>query len=280
MKPMGKDTSRKIRVIGIIFAIFTFIVFLSSIPIPEMLYAYISKGYTTGEITGEIKILNIITGTPAYSAGLQTGDIIKKVNGSNIGSTEDYLSIISGNIGKTIEIEVLRDGKVLQVRLVPRQNYPQGQGPTGIEIANETKNNDQRAVERLSMALAKSYLGYESISKSPLGTFALVTTVTKGYVHYEYTGNFKYTYVALYTILLFITSFGVLKRKKWSVYLVVVNGIFIFGSLIYLLFMQISNKSQFSLNGQSYLILALEIGLDLLFIYFSYYLYKNKEQFS
>ena len=58
---------------------------------------------------------------PAYTSGLQTGDRILKVNGKDA-STYDTLALqLQVNSGKTIKMEVERDGKTETVNLKPKK---------------------------------------------------------------------------------------------------------------------------------------------------------------
>ena len=76
-----------------------------------------------------IKVVEVQKDSPAYIAGLKTGDKIK-----NIGKISDFQKFISDNKGKQISLNIDRSGKDISVSLTPRVSYPEGQGPTGIAL--------------------------------------------------------------------------------------------------------------------------------------------------
>ncbi len=66
--------------------------------------------------------------TPANEAGLQAGDLILSVDGQTIIAFEELRGIIEQKEEQPLPIQVLRDGKVLDLTLIPRmQDYPNNQ---------------------------------------------------------------------------------------------------------------------------------------------------------
>lgn len=60
----------------------------------------------------------IVTGGPAYKAGLKDGDIITKIGGVQIGSAGSLSSLVSEyKVGDTIEVEYIRDGETNTVNV-------------------------------------------------------------------------------------------------------------------------------------------------------------------
>lgn len=68
-------------------------------------------------------IANALPGGPAAEAGLQGGDIIQSINGQKVsGATLDSaVDLISGPAGSQVTLEVRRDERVAEVRLVRRR---------------------------------------------------------------------------------------------------------------------------------------------------------------
>lgn len=61
-----------------------------------------------------IKIISPIEGTPAYKAGIKSGDIIIKVNDkliSTFKSVEDAMKLLKGKVGEEISLTAIRDKK-------------------------------------------------------------------------------------------------------------------------------------------------------------------------
>ncbi len=60
----------------------------------------------------------VIEGSPAADAGLETGDIITKVNGISIGRSGSFSSLLGEYApGDTVQLEILRDGETKTLKL-------------------------------------------------------------------------------------------------------------------------------------------------------------------
>lgn len=70
----------------------------------------------------EIKAVigDVSEGYPADRAGMKKGDRIVGINGQPIANWQEMQTIISDSRGKPLDIEVLRDGDLIEVRLEPR----------------------------------------------------------------------------------------------------------------------------------------------------------------
>lgn len=76
-----------------------------------------ATGYTTNEV-GKVS-----QGSPAYEAGIESGDKIIKYGGKRILHPGDVSLFIFGSKGEPVEVEVLRDDKVEKINLTP-EKYP------------------------------------------------------------------------------------------------------------------------------------------------------------
>lgn len=70
-------------------------------------------------------ITDIFVNSPAYTAGLQVGDVIKSVNGINVDSfsSEEIVKKIQNSIGSTIKISVLRDNQEIPFEISTAKLY-------------------------------------------------------------------------------------------------------------------------------------------------------------
>lgn len=84
---------------------------------------------------GRAVIGEVIAGAPAEEAGLQTGDVIYKINGRDIQNNQEASYNIRLNLGETMTMTVKRGREFLDVDVRARWVPPEGQGPTGIVIA-------------------------------------------------------------------------------------------------------------------------------------------------
>ncbi|MBI2856297.1 MAG: site-2 protease family protein, partial [Chloroflexi bacterium] len=97
-------------------------------------------------VVGQVQIQGVAPGSPADQAGLRAGDVVSRVDGHPIRSVNELSSRIHMRLGSEMEW-VVRRGSSLPgmgtspelatneiVRVVPRWNPPEKQGPTGITI--------------------------------------------------------------------------------------------------------------------------------------------------
>ncbi|HRY82933.1 MAG TPA: RIP metalloprotease RseP [Candidatus Moranbacteria bacterium] len=89
----------------------------------------------------KIQISNVSAGTPAQLAGIKIGDEILKNQKNSIGKNENLSNIedvqnyIKNNAGQEINLEVKRGDQILEIKVTPRKDAPEGQGPLGVSLA-------------------------------------------------------------------------------------------------------------------------------------------------
>lgn len=81
-----------------------------------------------------VLISEVVPDSPAYSAGIQAGDIVELVDEVEITSFQNLQRVIGDHLGEAITIVVLRGGDRISVDLVPRVEFPEGQGPIGATL--------------------------------------------------------------------------------------------------------------------------------------------------
>jgi len=75
--------------------------------------------------TDGVVITQMSRGSGAYEAGLRPGDIIRRVNGQEVGNPSQFVRLIADSpIGSTVRLEFLRDGKTDSVRIAVEQQQP------------------------------------------------------------------------------------------------------------------------------------------------------------
>lgn len=86
--------------------------------------------------TKTVEIMDIAPSSPAEIAGMKPGDTVISVNGVKITSTEQIQTIIQGNAGKAVTIELLRNDSPVTISVTPRTTPPEGEGPVGFVMGN------------------------------------------------------------------------------------------------------------------------------------------------
>jgi regulator of sigma E protease len=90
--------------------------------------------------TSRVKILEASPGSPAQEAGILEGDIVKKVGDEEITSIKQFSNLVEEKKGERITLTILRQegGEELEklIRVVPRKNPPEEEGPLGVVISS------------------------------------------------------------------------------------------------------------------------------------------------
>ena len=97
--------------------------------------------YEVGEAGVYPKVLPRISmltpGAPAEAAGFRPGDEVREVNGRPIASDLELVRTIEAHPGQRIVITVLRDGALLELPVVPREEGGKGKIGVGLTIAQK-----------------------------------------------------------------------------------------------------------------------------------------------
>jgi regulator of sigma E protease len=100
------------------------------------------------EPTKTVRVEKVLPGSPAQDIGIQARDIVTSVTVMErlgertqpIENPDILISTVKTHAGEMIRVTLLRDGKTLDVTVIPRKNPPNGEGALGIAISNlETK---------------------------------------------------------------------------------------------------------------------------------------------
>ena len=103
-----------------------------------VLFSYIIS--QTGMPQADIVQIGLVEpGSPAFEAGILEGDTIQSINGSPIENMLTVSEVTHQNLGKSVELQLLRGGDLVSVTLIPRVDPPEGQGAMGIVMQNPIK---------------------------------------------------------------------------------------------------------------------------------------------
>ena len=78
----------------------------------------------------------VLPGSAAEKAGIKVGDVITRVDGSEVSSAGGIVELISGKAGQGIDLEVVRDRKTVKVRAeIPKREDDAPAGPRAYRLA-------------------------------------------------------------------------------------------------------------------------------------------------
>ena len=121
------------------FVIFSFLSGVGGLPKP------VEEDFHQSGVEPYVQIFQVSSGSPAQTAGLKAGDIIKQLSIANdqlpieISKVEDVRSFADEYKGAMIEINVLRGDEEQTFSLTPRVDFPANDGPMGIGLLRVAK---------------------------------------------------------------------------------------------------------------------------------------------
>lgn len=85
-----------------------------------------------------VEVVNVAGTSPAAEAGLRKGDIIMRVDGATVETSEELIDSVGEGAerGEAVRIVWQRDGKEISSEIVPRADPPAGQGAIGVVISD------------------------------------------------------------------------------------------------------------------------------------------------
>lgn len=109
------------------------------------------------------RISEVAAGTPASHAGLRAGDVVRAIDGQKIDYWDQFVELVRGSGGKTLQLEVERGGQTLTLAVTPKQ---------GLADTTDTKYQIGVAPEP---ALAYKHVGLgQSVSEAGSRTWDIV----------------------------------------------------------------------------------------------------------
>lgn len=82
----------------------------------------------------KVAVEEIVSFSPAETAGLQKGDIVLAVDGFGVKDGAGLVGRIQERLSESVLLTIQRAEETLTLEIAPREEYPEGQGPLGIVI--------------------------------------------------------------------------------------------------------------------------------------------------
>ncbi len=83
-------------------------------------------------------IASVSPGSPAEAVGLQIGDVILQANDTDILTVQSLIDFTQTHLGQPVVLTLQRGEQTLQITVVPRREWPAGDGPMGIGLRPRT----------------------------------------------------------------------------------------------------------------------------------------------
>jgi len=87
----------------------------------------------------EVVVAQIVDDSPADKAGIRPFDVLATIDGEKITKGSEAVYFLKEKKGEEVEIEVFRGEEKISFSLTPREEYGEGEGPTGLAMAMTTQ---------------------------------------------------------------------------------------------------------------------------------------------
>lgn len=150
-----------------------------------------------GVQTNDPKLGEITPDGAAKAAGLQKGDVVQSINGSEISSWSDVVEIIRKNPNQKLNFSINRDGKDKTITVTPIEKTVDGQKTGLIGVYSPVEKSPVQAIssgftetyfwtKQIFVMLGKLVTGQFSINmlSGPVGIYVSTDTVAKSGIYY------------------------------------------------------------------------------------------------
>ena len=110
---------------------------LMNLLVGVILYAVIVSQIGVADVT-KVLVVEVTPNSPAEAAGLQVGDLILDIEGTEIDHMNTLHETIYENLDQEIQLTYLRGNNSTTTTMIPRAEPPEGEGSIGIVMGNPT----------------------------------------------------------------------------------------------------------------------------------------------
>lgn len=90
--------------------------------------------------TENVRVVDVAPGSPAQTAKILVGDVIKKVDDTEVTTVSTFIDIVEESDGGRIVLDIERvqgeEALPIKIRIRPRIDPPEGEGPLGVVISS------------------------------------------------------------------------------------------------------------------------------------------------
>ncbi|CUP69665.1 RIP metalloprotease RseP [Clostridium baratii] len=131
------------------------------------------------------KVQSVIDKSPAYEAGIKPGDKFEKINGSKVFTADDMTFAIALSKGNPVNIEVNRDGKLLDFNVKPSYNekekrdmigfsFDAVKNPTIVQSFKESFNQTGSLIKQTFQGLKMIFTGKADLKTDVGGPVTII----------------------------------------------------------------------------------------------------------
>lgn len=81
-----------------------------------------------------VRIAEVLPESPGHAGGLRGGDVVRAMDGAVIQGPAELRGYVQGKLGQPVRVTVEREQGTRELTVVPRTEWPEGQGPLGIRL--------------------------------------------------------------------------------------------------------------------------------------------------
>lgn len=140
------------RIFSLLFSLFFFFTGFGLLKLSIPLFE-INQTLTTKKIlvdsgidfdAGGVFVSEVDSNSPASKKGVEKNSQITKINGVAVKSRLEFIETINKKLGSPIILTICKNNSCDKVKIIPREEFPEDQGPLGlklldISLLNETK---------------------------------------------------------------------------------------------------------------------------------------------
>ena len=163
-----------------------------------------------------IQIKHMVIDTPAHVAGAEPGDEILSIDGEPVKTFDELREAVNPKLGSEITMLVRRDAGTTVLKMIPREEWPAGQGPLGIGIGYVTTFTEK-----------ESYPPWEAIYYGARQSWQMVVALKDG-IAAAIAGEVPFTPTSIIGIgqaTSEIAKAGILQLLAWAGFLSINLGI-------------------------------------------------------